>query len=129
MGLKSSRRKTGSGMSDRQMARAAVDGRLITFIQQLRMDWDEPNAALSGFLVGMDDYHWMIVPDSVNKSEDLPVILVHKSCPFVMISRDVFLGDQPEPFRAAVRKIGSGFWSHCRQEHLGYTATTSQEKK
>jgi len=128
--LETSRRKSGSAMSDRQMARAAVDGRLITFIQELRASYAEQDRSISGFLVGADDYHWMIVPEEFsNPEQDLPVVLVHKSCPFVMISPSTRLSGRPKSFRTKVGEIGRGFWEHCKQAHLGYTATTPQEMK
>jgi hypothetical protein len=117
-------------MSDRQMARAAVDGRLITFVQELRSSYAELDRSISGFLVGMDDYHWLIVPEDIpGEDPELPVVLVHKSCAFVMISSSVRLSSRPESFRTKVRKIGERFWEHCKQAHLGYTATTAQESK
>lgn len=118
-------------MSDRQMARAAVDGRLVIFIQELSRSNDPTDRSLRGFLVGADDYHWLVVPEELlNLTHgDVPVILVHKSCPFVMISGDTRLSDWPESVQEKVASIGQGFWVHCKQAYLGYTATTPQEMK
>lgn len=116
-------------MSDRQMARAAVDGRLIIFVQELSSRLNETDRSMAGYLVGMDDYHWMIVSESHLMDEEPPVILVHKSCPFVMISSSTRLSDRPKSFRTKVGKIGERFWEHCKQAHLGHTATNPQEQK
>lgn len=123
-------------MSDRQMARAAVDGRLITFIQELDR-YEESGRSISGFLVGADDYHWMIVPEvsiaNIPSPEqedwDADVILVHKSCAFVMISSSIRLSDRHSRIQERVSRVGQRFWDHCKQVHLGYTATTPQEMK
>lgn len=117
-------------MSDRQMARAAVDGRLVIFIQELNTSLNDGDRSIRGFLVGADDYHWMIIPDDSLRLEDgdLSVILVHKSCPFVMISGSARLGDRPEIDQKRVARIGQGFWDYCKQAHFGFTATTPQEK-
>jgi hypothetical protein len=112
------------------MARAAVDGRMITFIQRLGTSWDDDRLAFSGYLVGMDDYHWLVVPSAdlvVRPDEDPNVMLIHKTCPFVMIS-SAGLSDLPPAQQRRVAKIGQPFWDYCQRAGLARTATTPQEK-
>lgn len=50
--------KEGSAMSSKQLARTVKDGKLLSF----RFAGLEEN--LTGYLCGMDDYHWMVVTAS-----------------------------------------------------------------
>jgi hypothetical protein len=97
--------KRGSFMSDKQIGRAAALKRRVGFSSQ-----DFPRK-IEGYVVGTDDYHWMVVvPD------DGPVTyLVHKSCPLVAISSAVVDEDIPE----WVSAIGGAFWALCRKTYLG----------
>ena len=53
-------------MSSKQMARTVLDGRMVTFT------WPQSGAMVTGYLCGMDDFHWMVIEPSTTKH------LVHK---------------------------------------------------
>lgn len=63
--MKGTGAKDGSGMSSKQLARTARDGKLLTFHLAT-------GETIQGYLCGMDDYHWMIV------TTDAVVHLIHK---------------------------------------------------
>lgn len=70
----SKNRRSPSHLSTKQLARTVMDGRRVTF----RVGTDE---AFTGYLCGMDDFHWMIVTPMAEK------YLIHKaSTPAVQIS-------------------------------------------
>jgi hypothetical protein len=96
----------GSANSSKQLAHAAVRGSSITF----KMVNDEN---ITGFLVGMDDYHWVVVASGTEQ-----VSLVHKaSAPVVKISQRNDMADEPDPTQAFIAKVGSGFLDFCRQTY------------
>jgi hypothetical protein len=96
------RRLVGSELSRRQLGRAAVDGRAITFF--LTRDW-----SISGYLVGMDDFHWFIVD-----LEQGSTLLLHKGLiPCLAINSDPTL--QGSPHEARVMAVGSKFLNYCAE--------------
>lgn len=123
-------RRSGSSMSDRQIAYAAVAGRKVAFTP-LTGD------SVEGYVCGADDYHWLVV--TVKRYEDLPEgefsitnTLVHKSAPTVSISPVSTLADEPPVIRAAVEGVGRGFWLFCNKTYFGKdepTAQTSQVRE
>lgn len=118
--MNTARRRTGSTMSDRQMGRAAVEQK------KLRFHGIAPHLTRDGYLVGMDDFHWLAaVPDMGGSF----VTLVHKACPLVDFL-PVFLDDEEEDVQKWVEQVGRGFWEHCKKTYLGHTAAPStQEQK
>jgi hypothetical protein len=108
---KSDRR--GSFMSDRQLARAAVDGKKITF----KIIASEYSYEVMGYVVGMDDYHWLV---AVPVAEGARLTLVHKgSADVINIPRDPHLNDEKPHVQEDVRAVGTDFWSFCRRNYLG----------
>jgi hypothetical protein len=95
--------------STKAMARAAVDGRLITF------SFSEERA-ISGYLIGMDDFHWVIVEMGRGPNTNL----IHKSVPHVAIGNPN-LANESEEFQKRVREMGEPFWSYCKKNYLGRT--------
>lgn len=92
----------GAHLSNKQIARAAVDGKIVTF-------FSAPESILArGYVVGMDDYHWMVYTSSGD------IALVHKSAPMVKISE---IGPPDEIHKAA--RVGESFWAYCRENILG----------
>jgi|SRR5882757_1653680 len=98
-------KKSGSVMSDKQMARAAVEGRRLIF----RTVAFTP---LDGYVVGMDDFHWLIASPGELEHEPVFTTLVHKTCPLISFT-DTFLVDEPEPDRKRIQQIGRAFWEFC----------------
>lgn len=66
----------GSGMSTKQLAYSVLHGKKVTATCTT-------GQTESGYLAGMDDYHWFVlVPDGSNVRQ----VLVHKTAPHVEIS-------------------------------------------
>ena len=99
--------KSGSSMSDKQLARSVLDGRLLTFcIPSIGID-------LKGYLAGRDDYHWLVT------TTDLRFFLVHKSAPLVEISALDTYGNEPEHVRIALDPIIGPFRRQIEREDFG----------
>jgi hypothetical protein len=93
-------------MSTKQMLRAALNESLLTM-------WFSDDRFLSGYLVGMDDFHWLVAHV---KNRRVHVSLVHKTIPHVEIS-PVFALESKDPDHVhEVRKISSSFLAHCRKQ-------------
>jgi hypothetical protein len=101
--------RTGSIASTKAMARAAVEGRLITF--SFSEEW-----IISGYLIGMDDFHWVIVEMASN----LKTNLIHKSVPHVVIGTST-LDTESEEFQRRAKEMGESFWGYCKKNYLGRT--------
>lgn len=112
-------KKPGSGMSDKQIARAAVEGRRLIF----RTVAFTP---LDGYVVGMDDFHWLIASPGELDHEPVFTTLVHKTCPLVSFT-DTFLVDEPEQDRKEIQRIGRSFWEFCLTSGLTNRPTNHQE--
>lgn len=92
--------RSGSAMSTKQLARTAIDGRLVTF----RFPFG--GETVQGYLCGMDDFHWMVITAQGEKH------LIHKGSASVIHLSDVSTySDEPlfeqletivAPFRTAM---------------------------
>lgn len=92
----------GSEMSRKQLGRAAADGKLITFHRS-------EYGPVTGYLVGMDDFHWLVV------STQQEQLLVHKGLtPSLLIHPESTL--QGSTIESLVNEIGSAFRSYCMRE-------------
>lgn len=98
------RRAIGSEMSSKQLARTVLDGKQVTV-------WDGTSEApVTGYLCGMDAYHWLIItPD------DGEIHLIHKSAPRIKIHREKTYSVEPSharlekvvgPFRTSLTETG-----------------------
>lgn len=114
------RKKSGSAMSDKQIARAAVNGQRLIFRTGA---W----TPLDGYVVGMDDFHWLIASPGDLTGEPVTTTLIHKTCPLVSFT-DTYLADEPEEDRTEIEKIGRPFWAYCENQNLA-RRTSNQEKK
>ena len=82
------------------MARTVLDGKQVTF------KWPSSGAEITGYLCGMDDFHWMVIEPSTTKH------LVHKgSAPLISFAGTKTYDDEPNrkaleqviaPFRTAL---------------------------
>lgn len=108
-------------MSDKQIARAAVNGQLLEFTTGVLMP-------IMGYVVGMDDYHWLVAMPSDDGEHGLPVrtVLVHKSCPLVTF-HEGYLVDETEGDRQTVRAIGRAFWDYCVTSGLTRAIPTEEQ--
>ena len=99
--------RSGSFMSSKQISRAAVDGRYLTFHTSVR--------TVEGYVVGMDDYHWLIADGHAGH-----LVMVHKgSTALVEFGGGFNLPDRDEAFRDKVAKIGQPFWDSIKQRGDG----------
>lgn len=106
-------------MSDRQLARAATSGRRLTF----HFLGGEP---LYGYLVGSDDFHWLVAHTENNQFQ---VTLVHKaSSPRIAISPHSTLANEDPDYQGFVKQIGEGFWRFCDETYFGKTPSKSASK-
>jgi hypothetical protein len=105
-------------MSDRQIAKAATSGKRITF----RFLSSQPFHEVSGYVVGMDDYHWLIASvlpeeERAETDEKISISMVHKSrVDLILIGRKAL---QAEPVADAITSVGQGFWDHCDRTFNG----------
>jgi hypothetical protein len=110
-------KKTGSAMSDKQIARAAVQGQRLIFRTVAFTPMD-------GYVVGMDDYHWLIASPG-EQGEPVETTLIHKTCPLVSFT-DTYLADEPDEDRKEIQRIGRPFWESCMR--LGLAPATSNQE-
>lgn len=100
--------RQGAAMSDKQIGRAAFEGRKIAFHTGV---FD-----LAGYVVGSDDFHWLVA--AIHRDRGVYTALVHKTCPVVVFTPDL-LSEESEPNRKAVEAIGSAFWAWCGKTYVG----------
>lgn len=105
-------------MSDKQIARAAVEGQRLIFRTGA---W----TPVDGYVVGMDDYHWLIAAPGEESTDPVITTLIHKTCPLVSFT-DTYLADEPEEDRIVIQQIGRPFWESCVKQGL-VRAISNQE--
>lgn len=98
-------RRSGAFMSEKQIARAVVKGQRLTFISAV--------GELSGYVIGMDDFHWLILCSS-----DTNPYLVHKSAAFVRFGPES-LSTEKSWVKEAVEEMGESFRAYCARTYLG----------
>ncbi len=109
-------------MSTKQMAQAAVKGRTV----RVHIPGTE---TLHGYLVGMDDFHWLVAePDlDVQGKAVVATHLVHKSAPRIMIDSTSLLSEEPDVIQAAIQEIGGSFFAYCANKILNRPSKSTQE--
>lgn len=93
--------RSGSAMSDKQLARTVLDGRILTFTTST-------GDIVTGYLGGMDNYHWLVVTPQKEQ------VLVHKSAPKIKIGDKSYANEQYQdglekvirPFRQNLQERG-----------------------
>lgn len=91
------RERRGSSSSDRQIAYAAQEKRIVIFHTVMRI--------VHGWVVGLDDFHYVVVEPGEDR-----VVLIHKSCPLIVV------GDTSEPVHNSVaQKMLASFQRHLTQ--------------
>jgi hypothetical protein len=95
----------GSQVSTKQIAWAAVNGRLVKFSTTV--------GDQAGYVIGQDDFHWVIatVPQSSTAHQ---TALIHKGSAAVVTITDQLLDSEPDPIVSSITMAGSAFWSYCR---------------
>lgn len=108
-------------MSTKQMAYAAVKGRKLT------VHGAGGAAPVHGYLVGMDDFHWLLAEITWPGDGGKPQVdthLIHKSAPRIRISHTTSLSDEHDDVQALVNEIGRSFFAHCQEKILARSTTT-----
>lgn len=104
-------RKTSSGsaVSSKQIAWAAVNTRLVKFSTVV--------GDQAGYVIGQDDFHWIIaVPTEVAHQ----TTLIHKGSAAVVTITDRVLDSEPEPIASSITMAGSSFWMYCRSQYPNF---------
>lgn len=105
--------RRGSFLSDKQVVEASRRGRHVTF----KVLKSQPAHEVVGYVVGMDDYHWMVACPQVievvsPRGEDLIKIrLVHKSADLIELDTKNTLDSLSVEHQDAIKKIGESFWA------------------
>lgn len=112
------RSRRGSDASDRQIANAAMRGRRVIFM------WlaTQPRHEIQGYVVGMDDYHWLVaspIPESDRTQGEDPITLslVHRTASVIKLPPQEALTSETNEVQEAVRRVGQGFWSYCENTY------------
>ena len=111
-------RRRGSEMTDKQVEESARRGRKITcrFLTGTSHE-------VSGYVVGLDDYHWMIgtvVPASLREdgAEPISLMLVHKSrVDVTVLHSGSTLGTEDDAAQTALALVGGPFWRGLERNH------------
>jgi len=100
-------------MSTKQVSRAAIDNRQLRFVLNVNL---EP---VEGYVVGMDDYHWMIAQRSHPTA--LPTTaLVHKGSTAYVEFTNMFLHSEDEQLQTFAKKVGASFWETLSKREREY---------
>lgn len=90
-------------MSAKQISRAAIDQRKLAF------NLVAQPARVTGYVVGMDDYHWLVSTGSDGLS------LVHKGSAVTVEFLPAFLADEDQPYQTYTKQIGEPFWASLQR--------------
>lgn len=101
-------------MSTKQLARTVLDGRILTFTPLV----GDP---ITGYLCGMDDFHWMVVTSRGTKH------LIHKASAPV-IDFGVCQYDE-EPNHPVLEQIVAPFRNFVASEFFGRSPVTASTER
>lgn len=101
--------KSGSSMSDKQLARTVIDGRMLTF----RLS---DGSQIDGYLCGMDDFHWLVVTETASK------FLIHKGRVLYVLLYDFSAFSEESNFDA-LEKIVKPFRERVKRDFFGQVQT------
>lgn len=105
----------GSSMSSKQLARTAVDGRMITLI------FTGVPQTIDGYLCGMDDFHLFVITPTGKK------YLVHKGS-IAVVSFAEQANYRVEPNHRELEKVVGPFRAAVQRDHLAPTTNGHQER-
>lgn len=96
-------------MSSKQMAYAANAGTRLTF--------HFADERIHGYLVGMDDYHWLVAEVQTSGDQDsVTTHLVHKgSVRRVRIHKEDLLSAERPAVQAEINGVGGPFFAWCEK--------------
>jgi hypothetical protein len=100
--------RPGSSTSTKQIVQTVKDGRKVYFKTVV--------GDISGYVAGMDDYHWMVV----TPAENLTTHLVHKSAPLISLGRASTYQD--EDTKEEMDKIIAPFRQWVLRTYFGRSA-------
>lgn len=101
-------------MSSKQLARTVLDGRQITF----RVSGEQ----ITGYLCGMDDFHWMVVTPLGNKH------LVHKGSASVIDLAD-YSSYEREPNHALLEEVVGPFRRYVEAKFFGRQGAPASDER
>lgn len=104
--------RRGSSASDKQVAWAVKDALAVAF----HVFPGEP--PVFGWVMGMDDYHWVVCSPAASHGVGVEIVLVHRSCPEVRIT-SVGLDTVDDLTALEVRKRVDRFQQYIMQQHFG----------
>jgi hypothetical protein len=107
-------RPRGSDMSSKQLARTVLHGRAVTF----RFPSGD---AVTGYLCGMDDFHWMVVTSDGLKH------LIHKGSASVITMADT-PSYNSEPLCDEMEAVVGPFRRFVEEVLFGRTPSASRER-
>jgi hypothetical protein len=96
---------SGSAVSSKQIAWAAVNHRLVKFSTLV--------GDQSGYVIGQDDFHWIIatVP---HEGDTHQTALIHKGSAAIVTITDHRLEEERDQIGSAVTMAGTSFWNFCQ---------------
>lgn len=77
----------------------------------------QPAHEVVGYVVGMDDYHWMLATRSQGGEGIVTPVLIHKQADAVVLHPDETLSTEPEDFRSRVESIGKSYWDRLKSQN------------
>jgi hypothetical protein len=95
-------------MSSKQISRAAMDRTRLRFRLNVNID------PIVGYVVGMDDYHWLVA------NQEAHVMLVHKGSTVTVEFTEQTLDNEPLDMQSRIAKIGQPFWDACTRQQRGH---------
>lgn len=103
--------KLGAAVSTKQIAHAVKAERLVEV-------WYSPDTWFSGYIIGADDYHWIVI------DLDLGVNLVHKSGSRLRIHPKRTIESEPQSLQSQIRQLTDPFRRAVLKQHFSQEATT-----
>ena len=107
-------RKQGSSVSSKQLARTVKDGRKVSF-------WLSSGLEISGYISGMDDYHWFLVTPENRKH------LIHKGLASLITLHDESTY-ATEPLWELLEQTIAPFRDHVLAHYFGEQYAQSRSK-
>ena len=105
-------------MSSKQLAYAATVGRRITF------DFLSSGRTIQGYLVGMDDFHWLV---SYAVLGEVETVLLHKGAvDMVTLTGSRTLADEEPGVQVAIEATGQPFFDFCERTYFGKNPTPKE---
>jgi hypothetical protein len=113
--------RIGSSMSSKQIAYAATAGRQVTFLFLAAAH------AITGYVVGMDDYHWLVA--RVQDEKILPCLIHKGSADVIELAPEATFDSETDVIKIGVTELGRGFWDFCERTYQGRTEKHPSESE